>query len=304
MSRRKKGRPVNGWLILDKPFEMTSTQAVGVIKRLFDAQKAGHAGTLDPLATGILPIALGEATKTVSFAVDGIKAYRFTVSWGAETTTDDTEGTIAEESDARPTRADIEACLPQFQGVINQVPPQFSAIKINGNRAYDLARGGESVELPPREVHIQSLDIEEMPNANATVFEAVCGKGTYVRSLARDIGRVLGCFGHVTSLRRTRVGPFGKDGAIQLDELRALADEGAIDTALTPVVAALHDLVHLPVSSADAARIARGQSVIMRGRDAPVVQGAAYVTNKGQLLALVEMDKGEIKPTRVFNLGA
>ena len=208
MPRRKKGRPVHGWLIFDKPLNMTSTEAVGTIKRLFDAQKAGHAGTLDPLATGVLPLALGEATKTVSFAMDGEKSYQFTVRWGAQTSTDDSEGEVVETSEARPKVADIEAALENFRGPILQVPPRFSAIKIAGNRAYDLARDGEPVELEAREVTINTLELIDHVDPSTAVFEAECGKGTYVRAIARDLGRVLGCHGHVSALRRTRALPW------------------------------------------------------------------------------------------------
>ena len=217
MARTKKGNPVHGWVVLDKPAGMTSTQAVGAIKRLFEAQKAGHAGTLDPLATGILPIALGEATKTVPFAVDGEKAYRFTVRFGAETDTDDAEGEVVRTSDALPARPAIEALLPRFTGEIMQVPPQFSAIKVDGDRAYDLARDGEEVVLEPREVMIEDLYLIDMPDAATAVFEARCGKGTYVRALARDMGRALGCFGHVIELRRTRVGSFDEAASVTLE---------------------------------------------------------------------------------------
>ena len=328
MARRKKGRRVHGWLALDKPLHMTSTQAVGAVKRLFDAQKAGHAGTLDPLATGILPIALGEATKTVPYAVDGVKSYRFTVRWGIETSTDDTEGEPTAISDKRPTREEIEACLPQFRGEIRQVPPQFSAIKVDGQRAYDLARDGEKVVLEARDVRIEELRIEDEqdtetpetetrmtidapasqtsdanpPDPDTTTFVAVCGKGTYVRSLARDIGRTLDCYGHVISLRRTQVGPFAEAEAVTIETLQALAKTNEIDTALQAVEAALDNLLHVPVSGSDATRLARGQTVIMRGRDAPIIVGMGYATHKGRLLALVEMEKGEIRPTRVFNL--
>ena len=313
MARRKKGHPVHGWLILDKPLQMTSTTAVAVIKRLLDAQKAGHAGTLDPLATGILPIALGEATKTVSYAVDGEKAYRFTVRWGSETTTDDAEGPITQRSDARPTIADIEALLPRFIGEILQTPPQFSAIKIEGNRAYDLARGGETVALEPRPVVIDKLAIVAMPGDDTTVFEAECGKGTYVRAIARDLGRALRCYGHVVALRRTRVGPFGEDQAVTLEQIEAALappDDPAAplpDPArcgiLLPVEAALSDIAGIAVSSSDAATLARGQPVLIRGRDAPVMAGAAYAICKGQIIAIGEIEKGTLLPTRVFNLG-
>ena len=303
MTRRKKGKPVHGWLVLDKPMGLTSTQAVGAAKRLFEAQKAGHAGTLDPLATGILPIALGEATKTVPFAVDGEKAYRFTVRFGAETDTDDSEGSVVETSEARPSRAAIEAVLDDFTGEISQVPPRYSAIKVDGNRAYDLARSGEVVELEPRSVVIEDLRLVDMPDAETAVFEAECGKGTYVRALARDMGRALGCLGHVIALRRTRVGPFDESNAVGLDAIHAAALEGeaALFAHLLPVEAALEALPDLGVGPGDAASLARGQSVLVRGRDAPVLSGAAWAHFKGRILALGELEKGAFRPTRVFN---
>jgi tRNA pseudouridine55 synthase len=308
MARRKKGNPVHGWVVLDKPQGMTSTQAVGAVRRLFDAQKAGHAGTLDPLATGILPIALGEATKTVPFAVDGQKTYRFTVRWGVETDTDDAEGTVTRESAERPTRAAIESLLPQFVGEIMQVPPAFSALKIDGERAYDLARSGEAVELAPRQVLIDRLDLVDMPSADVAVFAAECGKGTYVRSLARDLGRLLGCYGHVIALRRTQVGPFGEDAAVPLEELRQAAEGDGADGAqltdfLQPIEMALRELLEINVSQSDAARLARGQAVLLRGRDAPILGGDAFAVSKGTLIALCEIGAGELRPTRVFNYG-
>jgi tRNA pseudouridine55 synthase len=305
MTRRKKGKPVHGWLVLDKPMGLTSTQAVGAAKRLFEAQKAGHAGTLDPLATGILPIALGEATKTVPFAVDGEKAYCFTVRFGAETDTDDSEGSVVETSEARPSRAAIEAVLATFTGEILQVPPRYSAIKVDGNRAYDLARSGEVVELEPRSVVIEDLRLVDMPDAETAVFEAECGKGTYVRALARDMGRALGCLGHVIALRRTRVGPFDESNAVGLDAIHAAALEGeaALFAHLLPVEAALEALPDLGVGPGDAASLARGQSVLVRGRDAPVLSGAAWAHFKGRILALGELEKGAFRPTRVFNFG-
>lgn len=305
MARRKKGSPVHGWLILDKSRGQTSTQALGAAKRIFDAQKAGHAGTLDPLATGILPVAFGEATKTVSFVVDGAKAYRFAVRWGEETTTDDAEGEVTQTSAARPTKADIEALLPRFIGEIMQTPPQFSAVKIDGNRAYDLARDGEHVEIEPRPVVIDSLHLVDMPNADVAVLEAECGKGTYVRAIARDLGRLLGCYGHVIELRRTQVGPFTEDDAYSLDEIREMAEkEGpeAVMGLLMPIETALDDVPALTVSPSDAASLARGQSVLIRGRDAPILSGPIYATVKGRIIALGEVERGELKPTRVFNL--
>ena len=307
MARRKKGNPVHGWLILDKPLGMTSTQAVGAVRRAFNAQKAGHAGTLDPLATGILPIALGEATKTVPYAVDGEKAYRFKVRWGAETTTDDTEGAVTQRSALRPSRNEIEALLPRFHGQIMQVPPQFSAIKIEGERAYDLARSGEDVVLVARTVVIERLALVDQPDDATSVFEAECGKGTYVRAIARDMGRMLGCYGHVIALRRTRVGPFDEPRAVRLtdiDDAAKLDDGGdALYRLLAPVESALSDIPELMVSPSDAASLVRGQAILIRGRDAPVMSGPAFATSKGRIIALGELDKGALHPTRVFNLG-
>jgi tRNA pseudouridine55 synthase len=302
MSRRKKGNPVHGWVVLDKPLGMTSTQAVGAVRRLFDAQKAGHAGTLDPLATGILPIALGEATKTVPFAVDGEKAYRFTVRFGIETDTDDAEGQIVRTSEKLPTAQEIDSILPDFTGEISQVPPTFSAIKVEGNRAYDLARSGEEVVLEPRWIVVEDLRLIEM-REGAAVLEAECGKGTYVRALARDMGRVLGSAAHVIALRRTRVGAFGEAVSVKLDSLRAAAEAGDITAHLRPVEAALDDIPGLSVGAGDAANLARGQAVLVRGRDAPVLNGAAYAHFKGRILALGELEKGAFRPTRVFNFG-
>lgn len=305
MARRKKGNPVHGWLILDKPLAATSTQALGAVKRIYEAQKAGHAGTLDPLATGILPIAFGEATKTVSFAMEGEKAYRFTVRWGEETNTDDAEGEATQRSDKRPARADIEAILPQFTGEILQRPPSFSAIKVAGNRAYDLARDGEIIELEPRLVVIEELRLVDMRDVDTAVFEAECGKGTYVRALARDMGRALGCYAHVVALRRTRVGPFSEEDAVSLDELRearARENGGDIGQFLLPVEAALSDVPELVVSQQDATNLAMGRAVLIRGRDAPILEGPVFVTFKGCLVALGEIDKGALHPTRVFNL--
>ena len=304
---RRDKRDIHGWIVLDKPIGMTSTQAVAVVKRLFSAKRAGHAGTLDPLASGGLPIALGEATKTVPFVMDGRKRYRFTVCWGEERDTDDTEGQVVKTSEARPTAEQIRALLPRFTGVIEQTPPRYSAIKVQGERAYDLARDGEVVELAPRPVEIHQLELKEQIDNNRSVFEAECGKGTYVRALARDIGRILGCFGHICALRRTLVGPFGENDMILLEQLEALchraaSGEASLADALMPVETALDDIPALAVSGADAARLQRGQAVLLRGRDAPNFRGTVYVTVSGRLLALAELDRGEIVPKRVFNL--
>jgi len=303
MSRRKKGNPVHGWVVLDKPIGMTSTQAVGAVRRLFQAQKAGHAGTLDPLATGILPIALGEATKTVPFAVDGDKTYRFTVRFGVETNTDDTEGAVVRTSEVLPSAADIDAILDDFIGEVSQVPPAFSAIKVDGNRAYDLARSGEEVILEPRIVAIDDLQLIDMPDPATAVFEAECGKGTYVRALARDMGRALGSAGHVIALRRTRVGSFSEETSVSIGDLQDAAEAGDISSYLRPVEAALDDLPGVSVGPNDAANLARGQAVLVRGRDAPILAGAAYAHFKGRILALGELEKGAFRPTRVFNFG-
>jgi tRNA pseudouridine55 synthase len=305
MGRRKKGRPVHGWLVFDKPAGMTSPQAVGLVRRLYDAQKAGHAGTLDPLATGILPIALGEATKTVPYAVEGVKHYRFTVRWGGETDTDDAEGEVVASSDSRPERAAIEAVLARFTGEIMQVPPAFSAIKVDGARAYDLAREGETVVLEARPVHVEELALIDVPDRDTALFETRCGKGTYVRALARDMGRTLGCRGHLVALRRTRVAAFEAAQAVTKEALERAAEAGgeALQRLLLPVEAALADLTQIQVGQNDAARLLRGQAVLIRGRDAPIGGGASYATCKGSLIAIGLIEKGELRPVRVFNFG-
>ncbi len=304
---RRVKHDVHGWVVLDKPVGMTSTHAVAVVRRLFSAKRAGHAGTLDPLASGCLPIALGEATKTVPFIMDGRKAYRFTARWGQERDTDDADGRVVGESALRPSAEQIRALLPRFIGTIEQVPPRYSAIKVDGERAYDLARDGEVVELQSRPIRVDRLELVEIPDPDHAVFEAECGKGTYVRALARDMGRALGCLGHVSALRRTAVGPFGEVELIPLEQLtalchRAAAGEGDLADALMPVETALDDIPALAVSRADAARLQRGQAVLLRGRDAPILGGTVYVTAAGQLVALAEIDRGEIVPKRVFNL--
>ena len=305
--KKRDKRDVHGWIVLDKPVGMTSTHAVSVVKRLFRAKRCGHAGTLDPLASGALPIALGEATKTVPFVMDGRKLYRFTIRWGEERDTDDAEGRTVSMSKERPSPEAVRALLPSYTGLIQQIPPRYSAIKIEGERAYDLARDGEQVELAPRPVEISRLELVNIPDPDHAVLEAECGKGTYVRSLARDLGRTLGCFGHVSALRRATVGPFGEETMILLEHLEALchraaSGEGNLADALMSVETALDDIPALAVSRADAARLQRGQAALLRGRDAPNFRGTVYVTLSGQLLALAELDRGEIVPKRVFNL--
>ena len=309
MARRRKGRPVSGWLILDKPAELGSTQAVARVKRLFDSAKAGHAGTLDPLASGMLPVALGEATKTVPYVMDGTKTYRFTVAWGEERGTDDLEGEVTARSDDRPDEAAIRSALDRFVGSIEQVPPAFSAIKIDGARAYDLARGGERPEIPARTVEIHRLELLDRPDADHAVFEVDCGKGTYVRSLARDLGRALGCFGHVSALRRTRVEPFSAEDMVPMETLETTAGDqtdgyDALDGLLIDTVAALDCLPHVSVGDDAAARIRLGNAVILRGRDAPINADEACATARGRLVAIGVIDRGTFKPKRVFRAGA
>jgi len=306
MARRRKALPIHGWLVFDKPQGMTSTQAVSRVRHLYGAQKAGHAGTLDPLATGVLPIAFGEATKTMPFAVGGNKQYRFTVRFGAATATDDAEGAIVATSAVRPTRAEIEAALPGFVGEISQVPPRYSALKVAGARAYDLARDEEEFELAPRPALIESLKLVDMPDSDHCLIEARCGKGTYVRALARDLGHSLGSAAHITELRRTRVGPFDEEVAISLAKLEQLghsaAGRDALVSVLQPVETALDDIPALAMSGRDAARLKRGQPVLLRGRDAPILKGPVYATSRGTLVAVGEVSQGELRPTRVFNL--
>ncbi|MDX7953145.1 tRNA pseudouridine(55) synthase TruB [Lichenihabitans sp. Uapishka_5] len=294
---RNTRNEVNGWVVFDKPVGMTSTHAVSRMKRIFNAKKAGHAGTLDPLASGILPIALGEATKTVPFVQDGEKAYRFTVRWGIQTNTDDTEGHPVAQSDARPDTDAVLRALPAFVGTIMQKPPAFSAIKVDGERAYDRARDGEAVELPPRPITIHRLDLIAVPSADEVVLEARCGKGTYVRAIARDLGLMLGCFGHVTALRRTRVGPFLEQDAVGLDVL----DHPDGPQGLLSVEAGLSEVACVPVNRGDAVHLRRGQPLILRGHDAPF-EGMAFAACGGIVVAFGPIEQGALQPHRVFNL--
>jgi tRNA pseudouridine55 synthase len=305
--RKPKGRPISGWLILDKPYDFGSTEAVSKIKWLFKAQKAGHAGTLDPLASGMLPIALGDATKTVPYVMDGRKVYEFTVSWGEERATDDMEGEATHSSETRPAEEAIRELLPRYTGAIMQVPPQFSAIKIDGARAYDLAREGEVLDIPAREVQIYRLTLIGCPDENSARFEVECGKGTYVRSLARDMGRDLGCFGYISDLRRTFVAPFAEETMVplaRLVELEAIENEderlAALDAFLIDTGEALSGLPHLAISEDQAHRLKMGNPIILRGRDAPLPAPEAYATVRGQLIAIGEIAEGEFRPRRVF----
>lgn len=312
--KKRDKRDVHGWVILDKPVGMTSTHAVSVVKRLFGARRCGHAGTLDPLASGALPIALGEATKTVPFVMDGRKLYRFTIRWGEERDTDDAEGRVVATSRERPSPEKVRALLPSYTGLIQQVPPRYSAIKIDGERAYDLARDGEQVELAPRPVEISRLELIDVPDADHAVLEAECGKGTYVRSLARDIGRALGCFGHVSALRRPAVGPFGEETMISLEQLEALchraaSGEGDLADALMPVETALDDIPALAVTDEDAFRLKQGRSIVLVPRQVEAVKAGLRPGSRtvsamagGTMVALCEMRAGRLEPSRVFNL--
>jgi tRNA pseudouridine55 synthase len=308
MARRRKGQPISGWVVLDKPLGMTSTQAVGAVRRLFDAAKAGHGGTLDPLATGLLPIALGEATKTVSYVMDGRKVYRFTARWGEARSTDDAEGPVTATSDLRPSRVEIEAVLPRFQGEISQVPPAFSAIKIEGERAYDLARAGEAVDLAARLIWIERLTLVGQPDADHAEFEVVSGKGAYMRSLARDLALALGTVGHVSALRRIAVGPFTESQAISLESLKALGHIPPASGHLLPVEAALDDIPALPLTDAEALRLRSGQSVgLLRASDRErlgAIRSGDLVCAMagGKPVALARWEAGDLRPVRVLHL--
>ncbi|MEM9279063.1 MAG: tRNA pseudouridine(55) synthase TruB [Pseudomonadota bacterium] len=298
--RKKKGRPISGWVVLDKPAGIGSTQCVGKIKWLYQAAKAGHAGTLDPLASGMLPLALGEATRTVPYIMDGEKTYRFTVTWGAETNTDDLEGEVVRTSDKRPSKDDIVSLLPKFSGDISQVPPKFSAIKINGERAYKLAREGEEVEIEPRQVTIHSLELVSVADDKAT-FETRCSKGTYVRVLARDMGRELDCFGHITELRRISVGPFLEEDLVPLEKLVEMeGDLEALDAELFTTGTALEDIIEIPVTREQVHRLRLGNAIVLRGRDAIAHADEAFASLGDELVAIGEVDRGQFKPRRVF----
>lgn len=308
MARKRRGAPVHGWVALDKPLGLGSTPAVSRVRRLFDAQKAGHAGTLDPLATGLLPVALGEATKTVPFLMDADKAYRFTIAWGESTTTLDREGEVTGRSDVRPTAEAVAAALPAFLGEVDQVPPAFSAVRINGERSYDLARAGEAVEHQPRRVVIHSAGVTEASDPNCVEIEIECGKGTYVRSLARDLAAALGAEGHVSQLRRTWVGVFDEARAVTLAQLEDLVYEGRGLEALLPVSTALDGIPAHAVSDEDAFRLRQGRDVVLLPRQVDVlrdqlIEGARTVSamSRDQVVAICEMRAGRLNPVRVLH---
>jgi tRNA pseudouridine55 synthase len=311
MARRKKGNPVHGWVILDKPLGMTSTQAVGAVRRIFDAQKAGHAGTLDPMATGILAIALGEATKTVPFAMDADKTYRFTATWGEGRDSDDAEGRETGTSDVRPAATAIEAMLPRFTGTLSQVPPAYSAVRVGGERAYDLARDGETVTLDPREVEVYEARLLNAVQDSAE-FEITCGKGTYVRSWVRDIAQALGTLGHVTALRRTRLGAWEEKDAVTLETLTPFMHSPAAFGYLKPLATALDGIPALAVTGGDTVRIRSGNPILIRSGlyarmkdgfgDGDLTGQTVYLKEEdGSPVALAEIAGGELRPFRVFN---
>lgn len=301
MARRQRGRPVNGWLVIDKPAGPTSAQVVAKVRWALDARKAGHAGTLDPAATGLLAIALGEATKTVPYVTDADKCYRFTVRWGARTATDDAEGAVIAESPARPAPEAIEAALGAFRGDILQIPPQVSAVKVEGERAYDLARAGEELDLAARPLHVARLELIATPDADTAVFEMECGKGGYVRAIARDLGDALGCLGHVAELRRLWAGPFDVEDALSLDEVERLARTPELDTHLLALETGLADLPCLPATPQGAARLRNGNPGLVLA--ASVDYGEeAWASYEGEPVAIGVYRGGELHPTRVFRL--
>ena len=299
MSRIKKGRAVTGWLIVDKPAGITSTAVVNKVKWALSAQKAGHAGTLDPDATGVLAVALGEATKTIPYITDALKCYRFRVTLGAQTDTDDASGTILATSDQRPTDAQIEAALHAFRGDIQQVPPQYSAVKVDGDRAYDLAREGEVMDLAARPLWVETLTLLDRPDPDHVDLEMVCGKGGYVRSIARDLGLALGCLGHVEWLRRTWSGPFDADQGVTMAEIEAEAKTEALDTRLLPLELGLQDLPEFPATPEGAARLRNGNpGMVIANAD---WGSEGWASLNGQAIAVGHYQGGELHPSRVFN---
>jgi len=309
-SRRESGMAkiqLHGWLVIDKSAGMTSAQVVTEVRRLTSAHKAGHGGTLDPLATGILPVALGEATKTVSFVMDGLKNYRFTVRWGERRDTDDSEGKVIRVSEKRPNSTQISAILPKFRGEIMQKPPTYSAKKVGGKRAYQLARAAQQVDLVPRPILIRRLRLVEVLDVDHSSFELECGKGTYVRALARDIGVELGTQGHVSALRRTRVGPFTLDKAISLAQLKVLNDSASLDGWLLPLIEGLAALPNLKINADQAGRLQQGQAIPLAnapvGKDGVPIEAPAVLCAvlAARPVALVNFHRGEIRPSRVFN---
>lgn len=298
---RKKGRDISGWLVVDKPAGPTSTAVVNKVRWALGAKKAGHAGTLDPAATGLLAVALGEATKTVPYVTDDVKCYTFTVRWGQATKTDDAEGEVVESRDLRPSDDDIRSALPRFTGDIMQVPPKFSAVKIDGERAYALARDDEAFEIAARPLHVESLTLIDRPDADHAVFEMVCGKGGYVRSIARDLGEALGCLGHVLCLRREWSGPFTLEGAITWDEIEAMAHQPELDARLLPLEVGLDGLPEVRCTPEGAVRLKNGNAGMVLTSEANFGD-EAWASFEGKPIAVGIYRAGELHPSRVFNL--
>lgn len=300
MGRTRKGRDISGWLVVDKPAGLTSTAVVNKVKWAFDAKKAGHAGTLDPDATGVLAVALGEATKTVPYITDALKAYTFTVRLGQSTNTDDAEGDILKTSDARPEDAQIKDALGQFIGDIMQVPPQFSAVKIDGQRAYKLARDGEDLELAARPLWVDELIMTDRPDADHVTLEMTCGKGGYVRSIARDLGEALGCFGHVRELRRIWSGPFDAADGISIEQINELAKQPELDEYLRPLEEGLQDLSQVSATPEGAVRMRNGNPGMVMASDVEYGD-ECWASLDGKAVAVGRYKAGELHPSRVFN---
>lgn len=302
MGRRKKGDDVHGWLVIDKPRDMGSTDVVNQTRRLFNAKKNGHTGTLDPFATGVLPVAFGEATKLIPFVTDGDKEYEFIIQWGAATASGDTESEVVARSEKIPSKDEILEVIPKFIGEIKQVPPAYSAIKINGQRAYDLVRKGENVEIPERIVTIYNLELLEELADNRAKFRVKCSKGTYVRTLGQDMALALGTLGYLTELRRTKCGKFSLDDTILLENLKNMVHSDDLKKVLLPVITSLRDIAELAVTEADAAKLRQGQAISPRSyQDKNLKEGAAVAVCNGELVAILRIEEKRISPQRVFN---
>jgi tRNA pseudouridine55 synthase len=307
-SRKRRGRPIHGWLVIDKPAGMTSSQVVNRVRRVTGAAKVGHGGTLDPLATGILPVALGEATKTVAYLMNGSKSYRFRVRWGEARSTDDADGEVTAASDLRPSEREIEAALPRFRGEIEQVPPTYSAVKVEGERAYALARAKKGFALAPRPVCVERIELVVGDDLDHATFEVDCGKGVYMRSLARDLGLRLGCFAHIVALRRTAVGPFTETQAISLDSVGAVGHSAAAPEHVLPVETALDGIPALALTETEARSLRSGRPVpMLRASDVERIGGlnsgtSVCAMSSGKPVAVARFDKGQLRPVRVFNM--
>jgi len=305
--RRKRGRVLDGWLVVDKPSGVTSTDVVNKVRRAFDAQKAGHGGTLDPLATGLLPVAFGRATKTVPYIMDGTKTYHFTLRIGEARDSDDADGAVVATSDVRPSDDELRAALPAFRGNIMQVPPVYSALKVNGERAYDMARDGRPPELPPRPARVDRIELIARPDADTAVFEVESGKGVYMRALARDIALACGTVGHVSALRRLRVGPFSEADSIMLDKILATDENApASPELLLPVATALADIPALALTEAEAKGLSNGRAISLLELMDRIPDtcdpdgGVVRAMDGGHVLGLCRLEDGLLRPERLL----